>query len=47
MLRPLLYLITHTACCSEGCENCCGNARHELHDPLDGFLLRHTLPPSR
>jgi len=46
MLRPLLYLITQTACCSEGCENCCCDARYELHDPLQGFLLRHTLPPS-
>ncbi len=42
----LFLLITQTACCSEGCENCCGDARYELHDPLEGFLLSHTLPPS-
>ena len=42
----LFLLITQTACCSEGCENCCCDARHELHDPLEGFLLSHTLPPS-
>ena len=41
----LFLLITQTACCSEGCENCCGDARHELHDPLEGFLLRHDKPP--
>ena len=38
-------LITQTGCCSEGCENCCCDARYELHDPLEGFLLRHDKPP--
>ena len=36
---------SHAACCSEGCENSCCDARYELHDPLEGFLLRHSLPP--
>ena len=37
---------SQTACCSEGSQYRCCDARHELHDPLEGFLLRHTLPPS-
>ena len=38
--------VTHAGCCSEGCEYRCCDARYELHDPLEGFLLRHSLPPS-
>ena len=38
-------LDAQTGCCSEGCENCCCDARYELHDPLEGFLLRHDKPP--
>ena len=41
----LLCLDAQTGCCSEGCENCCCDARYELHDPLEGFLLRHDKPP--
>ena len=37
--------VTHAGCCSEGCEDRCGDARYELHDPLEGFLLRHDKPP--
>ena len=38
--------VTHAGCCSEGCEYRCCDARYELHDPLEGFLLSHSLPPS-
>ena len=41
----LLCLDAQTGCCSEGCENCCCDARYELHDPLEGFLLSHDKPP--
>ena len=36
---------SHAACCSEGCENSCCDARYELYDPLQGFFLSHNLPP--
>ena len=37
---------SHAACCSEGCENSCCDARYELYYPLQGFFLSHNLPPS-
>ena len=46
ILTAFFCLVAQAGCCSEGCENCCGDARYELHDPLEGFLLRHTSPPS-
>ena len=41
----LFLLITQTACRSEGGQYRCGDARYELYNPLEGFLLRHDNPP--